>query len=123
HRRARHAAALDKMFRLETPRTISDDWVVRYDNRFFQLERQSRHYAPAEGQVVVCEAQDGSLAIEYRGPRSALAGDSAARPAERRGGQSRRPPRSRSGIAPGQAEGGAAAGPPVATGGASSSRE
>src|SRR5438445_122421 len=35
--------------------------------RFYQLERQSRHYAPAKGQVVVCEAQDGSLAIEYRG--------------------------------------------------------
>jgi transposase len=67
HRRAPQAAALDKIFRLESVRTISDDWVVRYDNRFFQLEPQSRHYAPAKGQVVVCEAQDGSLAIEYRG--------------------------------------------------------
>jgi hypothetical protein len=37
--------------------TISDDWVVLYDNRFFQPEPQSRHYAPAKGQVVVCEAQ------------------------------------------------------------------
>src|SRR5438132_4464361 len=67
HRRAPGATELDKIFRLESVRTISDDWVVRYDNRFFQLERQSRHYAPAKGQVVVCEAQDGSLAIEYRG--------------------------------------------------------
>jgi hypothetical protein len=61
------AAELDKIFRLETVRTISDDWVVRYDNRFFQLEAQSRHYAPAKGQVVVCEGRDGSLGIEYRG--------------------------------------------------------
>src|SRR5713101_8799744 len=67
HRRAPGATELDKIFRLESVRTISEDWVVRYDNRFFQLERQSRHYAPAKGQVVVCEAQDGSLAIEYRG--------------------------------------------------------
>ncbi len=67
HRRAPRATELDKIFRLESVRTISDDWVVRYDNRFFQLERQSGHYAPAKGQVVVCEAQDGSLAIEYRG--------------------------------------------------------
>src|SRR5438132_5437068 len=67
HRRAPGATELDKIFRLESVRTISDDWVVRYDNRFFQLERQSQHYAPAKGQVVVCEAQDGSLAIEYRG--------------------------------------------------------
>src|SRR5437016_3841934 len=61
--------ALDKIFRLESTRTISEDWVVRYDNRFFQLERQSRHDAPAKGQVVVVvgETQGGSLTIEYRG--------------------------------------------------------
>src|SRR5207253_2211473 len=41
HRRAPRATELDKIFRLESVRTISDDWVVRYDNRFFQLERQS----------------------------------------------------------------------------------
>jgi hypothetical protein len=52
---------------LESTRTISDDWVVRYDNRFFQLEPQSHHYAPAKGHVAVCEGRDGSLAIEYRG--------------------------------------------------------
>jgi hypothetical protein len=67
HGRRPSAAALDKIFRLESRRRVSDDWVVRYDNRFFQLEPQSRHYAPAKAQVVVCEGQDGSLAIEYRG--------------------------------------------------------
>jgi len=40
--------------------------VVRYDNRFFQLEPQSRNYAPAKGKVVVCEGREGSIAIEYR---------------------------------------------------------
>ncbi len=67
HRRAPGAAELDRIFRLESERTISDDWVVRYDNRFFQLEPQSRHYAPARGKVWVCEGREGSLAIEYRG--------------------------------------------------------
>jgi transposase len=67
HRRAPGAAKLDKIFRLETERTISDDWVVRYDNRFFQLEPQSRNYAPARGQVLVCEWPDGRVEIEYRG--------------------------------------------------------
>ncbi len=67
HRGAPCAAKLDKIFRLETERVIGDDWVVRYDNRFFQLERQSRHYAPARGQVLVCEWPDGRLDIEYRG--------------------------------------------------------
>ena len=67
HRRAPRATELDRIFRLESERTISDDWVVRYDNRFFQLEPPSRHYAPAQGKVLVCEGQHGSIAIEYRG--------------------------------------------------------
>jgi hypothetical protein len=67
HRRAPGAAELEKIFRLESERVISQDWVVRYDNRFFQLEPQSRHYAPAQGKVVVCEWPDRRLGIEYRG--------------------------------------------------------
>jgi len=67
HRRTPCAAKLDKIFRLESERTISDDWVVRYDNRFFQLEPQSRHYAPARGKVQVCEWPEGRVDIEYRG--------------------------------------------------------
>ena len=67
HRRKPSARELDKIFRLETARTISDDWVVRYDNRFFQLQPQSHHYAPAKSQVLVCESREGSLTIEYRG--------------------------------------------------------
>jgi len=67
HRRAPGAAELDRIFRLESERAVSPDRVVRYANRFFQLERQRCHYAPAKGKVVVCEGRDGSLAIEYRG--------------------------------------------------------
>ncbi len=67
HRRAPRAVELDKIFRLESERTISDDWVVRYESRFFQLQPESRHYAPAKGKVLVLEGRDGSLAIEYRG--------------------------------------------------------
>ena len=52
---------------MEYQRRISNDWVVRYKNRFFQLPRQSRHYAPARSQVTVCEWEDGAIAIEYRG--------------------------------------------------------
>ena len=67
HRRAPQARELERIFRLETERTISDDWVVRYDNRFFQLEPQNRHYAPARSKVLVCESRDGKVSIEYRG--------------------------------------------------------
>ena len=47
HRRAPRASELERIFRLEKERTISEDWVVRYENRYFQLA--GRHYAPAEG--------------------------------------------------------------------------
>src|SRR5208337_2565370 len=67
HRRAPCAAELQRIFRLESERTVSEDWVVRYANRFFQLQPQSRHYAPAQSKVLVCEGRHGSLAIEYRG--------------------------------------------------------
>jgi len=67
HRRAPRAAELDKIFRLETERTVSEDWVVRYANRYFQLERQSRHHAPARSKVLVCEGRHGRITIEYRG--------------------------------------------------------
>jgi hypothetical protein len=56
---------LDQVFRLETTRTVSKDWVVRYDSRFFQIERQSRRPA-ARSSVQVFEAADGQVEIRYR---------------------------------------------------------
>jgi len=67
HRRAPSAMQLREVFRLESERIISNDWVVRYDNRLFQVQAQSRKYAPAQGKVVVCEWQDGRIEMEYRG--------------------------------------------------------
>jgi transposase len=56
---------LDTVFRLQETRTVSNDWVVRYDNRLLQLERQSG-LAPARSTVVVWESRDGRLDIRYR---------------------------------------------------------
>ena len=67
HRRAPRAAELDRIFRLESERVLSEDWVVRYANRYFQLEPQNRHHAPARSKVLVCEGRYGAIAIEYRG--------------------------------------------------------
>ena len=67
HRRAPRAAELDEIFRLENERTIGNDWVVRYANHYYQLEPQSRHYAPARSKVLVCEGRHGGIRIEYRG--------------------------------------------------------
>jgi transposase len=57
---------LDRVFRVQQSRAVSNDWVVRYQGRFFQLARQSG-LPPARGTVVVFEDAAGHLAIEYRG--------------------------------------------------------
>jgi hypothetical protein len=48
---------------------VSEDWVVRYHNRLLQLERQSRHWAPARSRVLVRENEAGEVAIRYRDQR------------------------------------------------------
>jgi len=60
---------LEKIFRLERERALSNDWVVRDENRFYQVERQGLHHAPAKSKVTVCEWEDGRMEIHYRGQR------------------------------------------------------
>ncbi len=67
HRRAPRAAELDRIFRLESERTISNDGVVRYQNRWLQLASQSGPGGLAQQRVLVCEGRYGNIAIEYRG--------------------------------------------------------
>ena len=67
HRAAPRAAELEDVFHLETARILGNDWVVRHDNRYFQVQAQARNYAPAKGKVTVCEWEDGRLQIRYRG--------------------------------------------------------
>lgn len=69
HRRRPSARQLDEVFWLEEERVVSEDWVVRYQNRLLQLERQSRHWAPAKSRVLVRENEAGEIAIHYRNHR------------------------------------------------------
>src|SRR5438270_13922896 len=63
------ARQLREIFRLEIERVLSHDWVVRHANRFYQVERQSHHHAPAKSKVSVCEWEDGTREIHYRGQK------------------------------------------------------
>ena len=56
---------LRNVFCLEETRVISNDWVVRYNNRFFQVIAQS-NLPPARKRVTVAEHLDGSIHIMYR---------------------------------------------------------
>lgn len=69
HRRRPTARQLKAVFCLEEERVVSLDWVVRYQNRLLQLERQSQHWAPAKSRVQVRENEAGEIAIYYREQR------------------------------------------------------
>jgi hypothetical protein len=66
HRRVPSRTTLDRVFQLEEARVLSNDWVVRYDTRHFQVARQSGQ-APSRSTVVVREASDGAIELRYRG--------------------------------------------------------
>jgi hypothetical protein len=66
HRRRPSRTALDQALQLEETRVLSNDWVIRYDTRYFQVARQS-HQAPARSTVLVREAVTGAIEIRYRG--------------------------------------------------------
>ncbi len=67
HRKTPGRKVLDDVFRLETERVISNDGVVRYQNRLLQVKNQGRRTAPPQAKVAVCEWEDGRLEIRYRG--------------------------------------------------------
>ncbi len=71
HRSRPGAKELDAAFRLETKRSISNDWVVRYQGRYLQLLPPSRRYGPRQAGAVVYESEDGRLEVHYRGERIA----------------------------------------------------
>ncbi len=84
HRRAPSAGELRQIFRLETERRISKDWVVQHQGRWLQLQPRSRRYGPTRAKALVCEYEDGSVEVYYRGERIAhreLAGPPRRRPA------------------------------------------
>ncbi len=68
HRRAPEGSELDRIFCLEQERVIGNDWVIHYEGRLLQLERQSR-YPPAGQKVTIREARDGNLKVYYRGQK------------------------------------------------------
>jgi len=57
---------LASIFCLEEERSISRDWIVRFENHYYQLKRQSK-YQPAKGKVLVRKYLNGELHFNYRG--------------------------------------------------------
>src|SRR6266567_3463721 len=64
---------LREIFRLETERTISNDWVIRHEGRYLQLQPAGQgRYGPTQSKALVCEWEDGAMEVYYRGERIAF---------------------------------------------------
>jgi len=72
HGRKLTARELQAIFRLETERTISNDWVIRHEGRYLQLQPGNRRYGPTKSKALVCEWEDGTLKVYYRGEQIAF---------------------------------------------------
>ncbi len=57
---------LAAVFCLEEERSLTRDWIVRFENNYYQLKKQSR-YGPQASKVLVKKYLDGGLHITYRG--------------------------------------------------------
>lgn len=72
HRACPSRAELEQAFRLETERRVSNDWVVRHNNRYLQLQpaRHQRRWRSAL--ALVYESQDGQIEVRLRGETMAF---------------------------------------------------
>jgi len=69
HRRRPSARELRQIFRLETERAIGNDWVIRHGGRSLQLQPGRRHAGLPRSKALVCEWEDGTMEVHYRGEK------------------------------------------------------
>jgi transposase len=69
HAKAPSASRLQEIFRLETERWVSNDWVIQYGGRHLQLQPRSRRFGPTQAKAIVCEWEDKGIEVRYRGGR------------------------------------------------------
>jgi hypothetical protein len=84
------ARELSEIFRSETERAISNDWVIRHNGRSLQLQPGQRRYGPTQSKALVCEWEDGTMQVYCRGERVAFI-ELKRSPYEKPPGPSRRP--------------------------------
>lgn len=72
HGRKLRERELHQIFRLETERRIANDWVIQHQGHCLQLSPGQQRYGPTNSKALVCEWQDGTMKVYYRGERIGL---------------------------------------------------
>jgi len=58
---------LANVFCFEESRVVANDWVVRYQNRLFQIEKNNATLPPSGSKVIVQRLLDGQIRLLYKG--------------------------------------------------------
>ncbi|MBS0236330.1 MAG: hypothetical protein JSS50_03205 [Proteobacteria bacterium] len=61
----RNMKELDDILCWQYKRSISKDYVIRFQNRFFQLSRKNDIYCPTRQKVLAKKLLDGSIKLFY----------------------------------------------------------
>lgn len=91
HRRLSKRLDLKWVFCLEAERVVSNDLVVRFENRFLQLKPQRNQDLGAGGRVTVQQAREGELQVVHEGRKVAF--EEIMRPQPQSGPAKQRPAR------------------------------
>jgi hypothetical protein len=73
HRPLLASHSLDRIFTLQTPRTLTQQLTFQHDNVVYQLAQPPGTHAFRGAQVLVLETPDGRLTVEYHGRPLAVA--------------------------------------------------
>ena len=66
HRPVSKGVDLEDVFVFEAPRSVQNDWTVRFENEWYQIQKSQRLRPPAKAKVTVRCRLDGSVQILYR---------------------------------------------------------
>ena len=67
HRPVPKGLNLAHVFCIEEERTVGNDWVVRYQRKMLQIEKDNRPLPKARSKVIVQQLLDGTLRLLYKG--------------------------------------------------------
>jgi hypothetical protein len=67
HRPVEASVRLDEVLCEQEPRVVGNDWCVRWDNRWLQIDRRHQALALPGRRVLVLQKRDGSLLLKHAG--------------------------------------------------------
>ena len=67
HRERPSKEEMETILAIEEERKVANDWIVRFENRLYQILSCNRDLPPAKSSIIVSKRVDGSIHFIYRG--------------------------------------------------------